>query len=247
MSDLIAPKYSVGTTVYVPDVERETEQLPCPDCLGTKTWRVTTPAGTTAECECMRCSTRYHIADLPSLTRVIYKPLAKPFTIGKIETSTHPWSRDDKVTYYSGPNGGSTWGESKVHETPDTALLVAKVIAAELQAKEDAKPASIEAARLARLTVRIADFEQTKKSRWDSWWAYRHLADDVRDAIESEDETTVEELMQALEEHLSFAAKYRDLPDVGQALKTIRAHATPEIETALALLEGTITPPAGPA
>jgi hypothetical protein len=50
------PKFKIGDLVHAPRVGWGTKEVPCADCLGKKTWSVTTPAGETFEADCNTCS-----------------------------------------------------------------------------------------------------------------------------------------------------------------------------------------------
>ena len=59
MTDIPVPKYAIGDVVYRPRVDHATESLPCPDCLDSKRWTATSPAGEQHEIACPRCSDQY--------------------------------------------------------------------------------------------------------------------------------------------------------------------------------------------
>lgn len=79
-ADLPEPKYAVGQTLWYADTVREITKLPCPDCLGAKTWRVETPAGGNYEVPCQRCCgghVTYTSQDLASLEYPVWKGVAR--------------------------------------------------------------------------------------------------------------------------------------------------------------------------
>lgn len=47
--------FAIGDTIFVPHVGQKEIEVQCPDCLGSKTWRISTPAGTSKEIACPRC------------------------------------------------------------------------------------------------------------------------------------------------------------------------------------------------
>lgn len=47
--------FSIGTTIYVPQISQDSEPVPCPDCNDTHKWRVTAVGGLNLEIDCPRC------------------------------------------------------------------------------------------------------------------------------------------------------------------------------------------------
>jgi hypothetical protein len=102
--DFPLPKYRTGQTVYRASVSHETEMLPCPDCLGTRKWKVLTPAGAELSTDCIRCCSHGEIRGVPSLRRAIWKPQVQSLTIGAIEIRAGYGDRD-AVSYMAVETG----------------------------------------------------------------------------------------------------------------------------------------------
>lgn len=86
------PKFSVGQTVYYTSSERIRENADCPDCLGSKKWMVTTPAGQSFDVRCVRCIPNAYSIPTYQITR--FKPRVHDFEIDEIIIST-----SGKITY----------------------------------------------------------------------------------------------------------------------------------------------------
>jgi len=207
------PKYGVGDTFWVAGVESKTSQLSCPDCLGSRTWKATSPAGVEHELACPRCGNGYSATSiggdrLPSLSYVEHVAVARRFTVGGIEVRSHDWSDEPggRITYYSNPQGGSTYRENQAYDSEETALTVARLQAAEANAKVQASAEHLEKTRFAALTLRDAVLSAAHQSAYEAWWAYVHLKEDVESAVENGD---VKDLCEELKRHLDFDRRHR--------------------------------------
>ena len=189
MSDLPTPKYRIGQRVYRADMAREVRHWPCPDCLGTKKWKLTTPAGGEAEVSCRRCgnvriSTGGH-RDLPSVDYEFYVGIAVPFVVERVEAQSSPhFTGDDVVKYWSGHGGMS---ERDLYDDEKIALVVARLRAAARNEEAAREPRAMEARELAGLDFHLAAGRVEWSNYYDSWRLARHY----REAIESllEDKT----------------------------------------------------------
>lgn len=234
-TDLPTPKYRIGQTVWHPQIDRSVEALPCPDCMGAKKWKVVTPAGLEMETPCQRCALSYgRIADLPRPERVVFKASARQLTIGGVRAGTPGMSHygDNGIEYMcqeTGVGSGTVYTEDKLHETEETALAVATIQAGEQTEKVAAQPDQMEARRLDNLTIECAVAKDAHSAKWNAWYAYRRLAEEVQDALDDKGLTAAERL-EAIGEHLDWDTRHRDLPDIGKALERLRAlcPATPE-------------------
>lgn len=77
-------KFSIGDKVFYPKINRVVKQIPCPDCLGEKVWTVTSPAGSTYQFACPRCSDGYNKFSNGELEYPEYEMEIQQLTIGKI-------------------------------------------------------------------------------------------------------------------------------------------------------------------
>lgn len=217
------PRFAIGDTIWTANIQSTTAQLDCPDCLGSRRWKVTTPAGTEMETVCLRCASGYRATDdLPSLNYQSWEPCIRSLTISGVEMTGHPsseaWGRD-QVRYqcFPNPGGGTVVDESRAFVSEADALVEAKKQAAEKNAENAAKPERTKAARVGELTIVDARFDQFKNGLWDAFYAARRLGSNIRDTLEGEG-MSADELRDAIEEHLKWEAGPHTKPTPIEAL-----------------------------
>jgi hypothetical protein len=126
----LTTKYSIGDVVYRAYTTTERKQHPCPDCLGSRRWKATSPVGGEYEFRCPRCAASYTSDSDLSLWYTASTPAVQRLTIGSIQVNTAPsFSRDGNqyMCQETGIGSGSVYYESDLHETEEAALLAAKV------------------------------------------------------------------------------------------------------------------------
>lgn len=248
VQSLPTPKFSIGDVVYWPTTETTKEPMPCPDCLGTRRWKVITPAGTEMEAECQRCSRFGSIADLPRPERLVSKPSVRRLTIGKITASTHASYGDrDRVEYMCSETGigsGSIYQESQLFSTEAEAMAAATAEADKRTAEYASVPKAMSERKLENLTIKDADLEATQSSRWNAWYAYRRLKEGIEEAVNDEGGISASERIDTLSEALDWENRGRELPDIGAALNQLRSMVPDTAETR-AIFE-TLAAPAQP-
>lgn len=228
-NDLPTPRFRIGQTVWRPTTTRTVEPLPCPDCLDTKVWKVVTPAGTEMETACQRCATRhFRVADdIPRPERVVFKPSAERLTIGsvRLDTARQRDAHNDPVEYMARETGigsGSIYRENSLYDTEEAALAAAQAEADAQTVRVSAQPDQLAARKLDNLQIHSAVIKDARDSKWNAWYAYRRLAEETQEALDDEGLTSAEKL-EAIDDHLSFDKRHRDLPDIGKALKMLRS------------------------
>lgn len=217
------PRFAIGDTIWTANIQSTSAQLDCPDCLGSRIWKVTTPAGTEMDTVCLRCASGYRGSDdLPSLTYQAWAPMIRSLTISGIEMTGHPssdtWGRD-QVRYqcFPTPGGGTVVDESRAFVSEAEALVEAQRQAAEKNIETAAKPEVTKAKRVGELTIVDARFDQFKNGLWDAFYAARRLGSNIRDTIEEPGES-VSELVEAIEEHMKWEAGPHTTPTPIEAL-----------------------------
>ncbi len=129
----LTTKFDMGQKVWRAHTATETRQHRCPDCLGTKTWHVISPAGGEFSVPCPRCSASYRSDDALRLDYVVHAPSATQLTIGKITASMATGDDRDAGTKYmceeTGIGSGSLYRENDLFETQGEALAAAQVMA----------------------------------------------------------------------------------------------------------------------
>lgn len=216
MSELLAPTpvYSIGQTIYVAVTERTTEQLDCPDCLGSKVWAVTSPAGESFTTACPRCQNTYSLRNsLPSLNveRHVAKAQARVITGLEINARTDTWTK--AVVYKSAISGSShyTIDEDKAHATEESALAEAQVRADELNGKAAETPQTLTSQHFQSLTFNEARWDELKTGVWNSHYHAGNLFECVRVALGGEDgdeERADKDVIEDLREAVRWDFKY---------------------------------------
>lgn len=214
------PKYGIGSTFWRARVDSRTEQLPCPDCLDTRVWKVTSPVGTEHEVVCPRCSERSGYTTLgmgrvPSLSYTVYVGAAELFTVRGMDIRSHghdePGRPDTRISYYSSPRGGSVMYEHQAYDSEETARTVAQLQANEMNAKQTTTVERMEKARFATMRFREAAMEAAHETANNAWWAYTFLKEDVVGSIENDGAgwRDVKDLCTELQRHLEFDHGHR--------------------------------------
>jgi hypothetical protein len=129
----ITTKYSVGDVVYYSGTTTTRKQHPCPDCLGERKWKATSPAGEEYEFGCPRCSTRYMNERDLSLDYTAHVPNVSRMHIGSVQFNSADGSWDHGARYMcdeTGVGSGSVYPEDSLHETEEAALAAAEAKAA---------------------------------------------------------------------------------------------------------------------
>ncbi len=186
VSDLPTPKYRIGDIVYRPQIDWTIEKLPCPDCLGERVWHVTTPSGVTHLLDCPRCSDRYSIISdkLPLLQVRRYQASVQQIQIGSVQARTDRPSYSDRITYMTSVTGsGTVYGEGDLYPTHEAALAMAEMNAALKNAEVDRTAAALTARRFSNLPLADAITARLRDSAFESWHAFRQLADLIIDLL----------------------------------------------------------------
>lgn len=212
MTDLPIPRYAIGQTVYHPTIDRTTEALPCPDCLGARKWRAVSPAGEEHETACPRC-TDHHYArsgrdDLPALAVVRYVPRADRLTIGSITVKTHPYRGDDHVEYMTSTTGsGSIYRESHLYPNEMSALGAATIQATIKNAKVEATPQVTKSRAFSGLTYTDAAIAALNDNIFSSWQAFRSLTYAIESALPDDPKNDNDD-QRAMREEIERYGKY---------------------------------------
>jgi len=197
MTALPTPKFAMGDVVFYPSIGTKVEALPCPDCLGTRRWKVVTPAGVEMETECQRCMGWGRPADLPKPERQVAYPVVSRLTVGKIEVTTHPWAGSDHVRYMANETGvgsGSIYDESKLCASEEAANAVAQAMADQWTLELAKKPEAVRNFKLANLSLKDADLSRTWHVRWEAWSRYRNLREAIGTTLEEASLSPAEKL-----------------------------------------------------
>jgi hypothetical protein len=107
---LPVPKFNIGQTIFYANVSWTSKDVQCPDCLGTKKWKVTLPSGEEFQHPCNTCRRGYYetgtIQEWGDFLEI------KERTIGSIQIDTN--SKDEPIRYMcveTGVGSGSIYPE----------------------------------------------------------------------------------------------------------------------------------------
>jgi hypothetical protein len=130
----IVTRYSIGDVVFRAGTQSSTKRHPCPDCLGTKTWKATSPGGGEYTFGCPRCGGGYSSRG-NDLEYSVIVPLVTQLTIGSVRYDSHGhWGDGTRQTQYmareTGVGGGSVYDETDLYPTREEAQAAAEIKAA---------------------------------------------------------------------------------------------------------------------
>lgn len=210
-SDLPTPKFRIGQTVYYQDTDKVVEQLDCPDCLGTKKWRVDLPSGEAHDVACQRCcgGMTYSRADeLPTLNYEVFKPVARPFLIANVEAKARGW-HGEKAPEVRYGNSDSQWrDEPYLFADEADALALAVISAAGQNAKAEAKAERIQLRNIGALKFDEARYDQFSNGLWNAWYAYRDLTGKLTEHLDRDDGRPSSEVLEGLRDDLRWDLDY---------------------------------------
>ncbi|MFA6125496.1 hypothetical protein [Sphingomonas sp.] len=181
------PKYAIGDKVwnyYTTHVERE---WPCPDCLGTKKWAVSTPAGGALIVACPRCSGRNIVREMPSLRYTARTAAVRELTIGSVRIDTAETDRD-KVSYMcveTGVGSGSVYNESMLFATEAECKVAGDAVAAVETNSMHSRPEFLHAKDLGKLHMQAAVDRLFHDSTWAAWYHFRELRREFAELLAS--------------------------------------------------------------
>lgn len=218
LTEMPVPKYTIGQEVWFPSIERTTRQLPCPDCLGSQKWTVTTPAGTLLTCKCLRCSGYYSDLTtpahqrLPSLKIEDWVPAVRSLTIGSIQvdTAAHWYEKVRYMCRETGVGSGSVYDESNLFISREEAEIVANLKAADKVAAAQSSPQMLQSREVSKLTVQPAFLTADWNAVYTAWDYARWHEESVTSVIDDKEMpfSNKAEIVEYLETRQSELARY---------------------------------------
>ncbi len=180
------PKYTIGAVVWTADTEERAELLPCPDCLGTKEWKLVTPAGDELAQACPRCQFRYAGLPLKSLVAATFAPKVRSLTICRVRSD---WQDDVCSFNYmaletSSGGSGHVYDEDRLFPSEADATAEAERLCAARLAAWNAKPEVQWEKTISAYRILDAVREQTRKTLWDTSYHFGQLRAKVKDFLE---------------------------------------------------------------
>ena len=144
------PKYEIGQTVFYASHIAKTKSHPCPDCLGSGEWSVTTPAGSIFAVACKRCIAYKSDRDL-SLQYEVHVPLVRNLTIGSVQINTAAYKPSEVIAYMcleTGVGSGSIYYEPNLFATERESETASNDMCEVHNAKNAATPERVRFAHL---------------------------------------------------------------------------------------------------
>jgi len=127
MTDLPVPKYAIGAVVYHPEVRSSAEYVPCPDCLGKRTWHAALPNGEELDFLCPTCTRGYETTGTVHSWEV--QGSVRELTIASVRIDTNEANPVEYMCYETGVGSGQVWSEHLLHADRETAeALLPKLI-----------------------------------------------------------------------------------------------------------------------
>jgi hypothetical protein len=121
----ITTKYGVGDVVWHAGQTTTQQSHPCPDCLGSREWIATSPAGGKFPVSCPRCSTSYQANHKLSIKYAQWTPTTNRRTIGSVRADTYSDRGAEYMCHETGVGSGSIYYEKDLFETQEAALAAA--------------------------------------------------------------------------------------------------------------------------
>jgi len=201
----ILPKHKIGDVFFIPSTTTENASHPCPDCLGEKLLKVTSPAGDDFTLDCPRCGDgHYSLRDVPSLRYHVAKPTVRRCVITGY--SVNEWDSRPGVSYKS---SGHSVNEADMITDEAVALEKAQALADAQNARNEATPERIKQAHFGNLPLKEAALDQFKNGLYDAWAAFRHLREGVDELLEDENEhLSAGEIRDRLRETVETTMRY---------------------------------------
>lgn len=222
--DLPTPKFRIGEVVFEGTTFHTSEQLPCPDCAGSRKWLVKLPTGTEHEVPCQRCTDRYSMQELPGLVVNTYKPSVNQLTIASIRIDTFSDSQIQYMCHETGVGSGRLYHEEDLRNTESEAREIAELRANRLNAAEDAKREQQKKRGFSVYALPIAVVLQHQQSMRETYWKYRHLREYLEELVDDDSITDIDDLIQKIKYELDYEVQYRPakaMTDFVEAVKRI--------------------------
>lgn len=169
---LPAFKYKKGDLVWYIQSTTTTKQLDCPDCLGSRLWKVTTPAGTAMTMTCQRCSDRmHHDIKLPSLKYHVAVYDVRHLTIGQLNNYSHNREGRDRsyMCIETGIGSGSVYNEDMLYEDEHVARDIARIKTEEAAAKALEMPQMMQTMHFSGISIDRASWMASFSQIYDGW------------------------------------------------------------------------------
>lgn len=184
----ITTKYSIGDVVFRAGIITTKKRHPCPDCLGSRKWKATSPAGRDYEFDCPRCTASFHANSDLCIDYAANVPYVEALTIGQLRAETDHSNKVQYMCRETGIGSGSIYNECDLFPTEKEALEAAEIRATlanssvEWIVKQYDKSLRVSDYQLSDATIKAAEAEIGRKRV-----ALDYILNDIRDAISLEE------------------------------------------------------------
>lgn len=132
----IETKFGVGDKVFAAEIAIETVQVPCPDCLGERTWDAKLPCGDTVKIQCQTCTYGYECRGTIGQARA--EGVVRCYTVGSVSFDSWDGINHDRggVRYMceeTGVGSGRVWDERDLYETREEIEVLLPELVAQCQ------------------------------------------------------------------------------------------------------------------
>lgn len=127
---VINTKFSIGDIVYNATTTTERKRHPCPDCLDSRMWLATSPAGREYQFECPRCGAGYQAHRELSIEYTVFKAAIERRTIGQVRAQSGRDSQNEYMCLETGVGSGTLYREETIFATEAEAMAAAEISAA---------------------------------------------------------------------------------------------------------------------
>lgn len=222
---IIETKYSMGDVVWHPGMTTERHQHPCPDCLGSRSWKAESPAGGVFSVACPRCLTTYRGNSDLNLSYSRWTSTVRKLTIGQVRACHGREGGHEYMCHETGIGSGSVYRENTLFLTEEEARRAGDAEAAVNNADVSGWVAKqFDATALfCDYQLKDAAMEAAASAASASMYRVGYLLEDLTEAA------TLTEVMERIER---WREESPTNAEIIAAVRAIAKDVTPEVEAA---------------
>ena len=133
---MIKPKYKEEDRVWGASAYKKDKQVPCPDCLGKRSWEVRLPNGEEFTIPCSTCKRGFE-GSWGTITEWIQSAKVEQYTIGSVRVNTNDERPISYMCKETGIGSGTIHYEEDLHKDKVSALEHATQKAIEMCKEEN--------------------------------------------------------------------------------------------------------------
>lgn len=124
---MIQPKFNIGDTIYHLRISYAEKKIPCPDCLGTREWKVICPSGEEFQHCCNTCYAGWSSSS--GYVRIYEDQIfIREMTVGSVRYDSN--EKDNQFSYMcqeTGVGSGSVYYQKDMFSTEEEAKIFGQV------------------------------------------------------------------------------------------------------------------------